>query len=110
VSKKKVVKIVKNKPLPKARLIDLSNLPDLKHEEVVRHANHALATIMKDGHCAGYAMVCWDMNGAIGTSMWAARGSIGRGMIPAVVHDALLKRIAAVEAMEEINGEGKTAV
>jgi hypothetical protein len=98
---------VKNKPLPKAKLLDLSTLPDLKHEEIVRHANKGLALIMKDGHCAGYAIVAWDMNGAIGTSMWAARGPIGRGLIPAVTHDALLKRIAAVEAMEEIDSEGK---
>ena len=105
--KKKELKIVKNKPLPKAKLLDLSTLQDKKHEELVRHASKGLAELTKDGSAAGYALVVWNMDGSLGTSMWAARGPIGRGMIPMLTHDSLLKRIAAVEARENIEDEGK---
>jgi hypothetical protein len=104
---KRNTKIVKNKPLPKAKLLDLSKLRDWKHEEIVRHASKGLAELTKDGSSAGYALVVWNMDGTIGTSMWAARGPIGRGMIPMFTHDSLLKRVAAVEARENIEDEGK---
>jgi hypothetical protein len=47
------------------------------------------------------------MDGTIGTSFWAARGSIGRSLTPAVVHDALLKRITVLEALEETEDAGE---
>jgi hypothetical protein len=108
MSKKKVV-ILKNKPLPKTKLIDLSKLKDWKHEEIVRHANKGLAVCTKDVGVAGYALVVWNLDGTLGTSMWAARGPIGRGMIPALAHDALLKRIAAVEAVEDLEDTGRVS-
>jgi hypothetical protein len=107
MSKIKKTKIVKNKPLPKAKLIDLSSIKDWKHEEIVTHANKGLAACMADGKAAGYALVTWHMDGTVGVSYWAARGMIGRSLLPAVVHDALLKRITETATVEDLEDEGR---
>jgi hypothetical protein len=88
-------------------LVDLTSLPDKTHEEITRHLQHAKNELLSQGHAAGYALVVWNMDGTIGTSFWAARGSIGRSLTPAVVHDALLKRITVLEALEETEDAGE---
>jgi hypothetical protein len=107
MSKKRELKIVKNKPLPKAKLLDLSKLRDWKHEEIVKHANKGLAACMADGKAAGYALVTWHMDGTVGVSYWAARGPIGRSLMSAVVHDALLKRVTETATVEDLEDEGR---
>ena len=73
MSKKKVV-ILKNKPLPKTKLIDLSKIKDWKNEEIVRHANKGLAVCMADGKVAGYALVVWNLDGTLGRGCRGFRG------------------------------------
>lgn len=107
MSKKRELKIVKNKPLPKPKLIDLTTLPDFKHQEIVKHANKGLAACMADGKAAGYALVTWHMDGTMGVSYWAARGPIGRSMMAAIVHDALLKRVTETATVEDLEDEGR---
>jgi hypothetical protein len=107
MSKNKQTKIVKNKPLPPTKLYDLTALPDKKHEEIVKHANKGLAACMADGKAAGYALVTWHMDGTVGVSYWAARGPIGRSLMSAVVHDALLKRVTETATVEDLEDEGR---
>lgn len=107
MSRIKQTKILKNKPLPKAKLIDLSALPDKKQEEIYRDLTKNVAVIMAEPGVAGYALVVWHMDGTVSSSHWAARGMIGRSMIPALAHDILLKRIAVLDAKADLEDEGK---
>lgn len=50
---------------------------------------------------AGYAIVAWDMAGGISSSYYAARGPVGPGMLPAVVHDVLVKDMA-IDQVEKL--------
>jgi hypothetical protein len=91
---------VKNKPLPVPKLVDLSNLPDRKQEEIYRDLVKNTATIMDGVAAAGYALVVWHMDGTVSTAHWAARGPVGRSMIPSLAHDALLIRVATLVTEE----------
>jgi hypothetical protein len=62
---------------------------------------------MADGKAAGYAIVTWHMDGTMGVSYWAARGMIGRTMMPSLVHDALLKRVTETSTTEILEEEGR---
>lgn len=58
---------------------------------------------------AGYALVVWHMDGTTSCAHWAARGPIGRDMIPGLAHDVLLKRISVLGAKEDLEDENRIA-
>lgn len=92
--------------MEKAKLLDLSTLPDTKHEEICKHMQEGVALAV-EGKLAGYALVAWHMDGTITSAAWAARGMIGRSIAPALVHDVLLKRSAVQDTKEELEDEGR---
>lgn len=69
-----------------------------------------LNTAMKGDPIAGYALVVWHMNGTFSTAHWAARGPIGRSMVPAIVHDALQQRISAIVAIDTLEDDNRIPV
>ena len=89
------------------KLKDLSKLPDQMHDRISNELRGDVDRILKDKGVAGYAVVVWFIDGSHNQGSWAARGPIGKYMMPTLVHDFLARRMAEVSVEEDLEADGR---
>lgn len=72
--------------------------------EIREKAKEDLEGLLEGGQLAGFAMLVWDRDGSLGTSVRCFYGPIGRTMVAAFAHDAILKHVTIDATKEDIKG------